>query len=103
MAKRFSPQQRARLLDDYHSGGGTQRAFCEAHRISVATLSNWLRKANAAQSAPGSGAPPVVEIGSPKLGASDLIAIELPSGIVIRCHATQTGLILKQLGLIVGW
>lgn len=100
MPKRFSPQQRARLLDDYHSGGGTQRAFCEAHRISVATLSSWLRKANTAQSAPGS--PPVVEIASSKLGAGDLIAIELPSRIVIRCHATQTGLVLKQLGLIVG-
>lgn len=99
MAKRHSPRQRARLLDTYHSGGWTQRAFCEANRISVATLSNWLREARTAESSPGSGSPPVVELSLAGLSAGDLVAIELPSRIVIRCQARQTALILNQIAL----
>ena len=99
MAKRHSPRQRARLLDAYHSSGGTQRAFCEANRISVATLSNWLREARAADGGPGPGSRPVVELSLPGLTGDGLVAIELPSRIVIRCEARQTALVLNQIAL----
>jgi transposase-like protein len=101
MAKRHSPRHRARLLDAYHSSGGTQRAFCEANRISVATLSNWLREARAADGAFGSESPQVVELSVPELKADGLIAIELPSRIVIRCEARQTAVVLNQIALTV--
>ena len=101
MAKRHSPRHRARLLDAYHSGAWTQRAFCEANRISVATLSNWLREARAADGAPGPDSQPVVELYLPGLSADGLVAIELPSRIVIRCEARQTAAVLNQIALTV--
>lgn len=102
MAKRHSPRQRARLLDAYHSSGGTQRAFCEANRISVATLSNWLREARTADGDPRTGPQPVVELSLPALTGDGLIAIELPSRVVIRCEARQTAMVLNQIALTVG-
>ena len=102
MAKRHSLRQRARLLVAYHSSGGTQRAFCEANRISVATLSNWLREARAADVDPRTGSQPVVELSLPLLNGDGLIAIELPSRVVIRCEARQTAMVLNQIALTVG-
>jgi transposase-like protein len=101
MAKRHSPRQRARILESYHSGGRTQRDFCEAHGISVPTRSNWLRQARAVDGTPQSGPCPVpvveLSIGAP---ADDgPVSIELPSGIVIRCEARQTAAVLSQVAL----
>jgi hypothetical protein len=101
MAKQHSPRHRARLLDAYHSGGWTQRAFCEANRISVATLSNWLREDRAADGDPRTGSQPIVELSLPALVGDGLIAIELPSRIVIRCDARQTAVVLNQIALTV--
>lgn len=40
--KRFSPQERQRLIEKYEKSGRTQRAFAEEHGIGVSTFLAWL-------------------------------------------------------------
>jgi transposase-like protein len=41
--RRLTPQQRQRLLAQFHKGHLTQRVFASRHGVGLSTLSNWLR------------------------------------------------------------
>jgi transposase-like protein len=41
--RRFTPQERARVVAEYEGSGLTQRVFVGKHGLSLATLTNWLR------------------------------------------------------------
>ena len=98
MAKRHSQVHRAQLLEAYRSGGLTQKAFCEANKISTATLSNWLRKARTGDGpATRPGAQPIVELSRPVPAGHGQVTIELPSRVLIRCQPQQTAQILAQV------
>ena len=43
--KRFSPAERARVVDDYRASGVSQSKFAARVGISVSCLCNWLRQA----------------------------------------------------------
>ena len=42
--QRYTPDQRRGLLKEYEAGNSTQRAFTEAHDLSLTTLQKWLRQ-----------------------------------------------------------
>jgi len=42
--RRFTPLRRATLLSQYRRSDLTQRAFVQMHGLSLATLTNWLRR-----------------------------------------------------------
>lgn len=102
MAKRYSEEGRARLLEAFRNSGQTQEAFCEANDLSQSTLGYWLRKARrdrggdhaTVQSPPPPPAVVEMALGAGLCGA---VKIQLPSGVLIHCQSGQVGAVLAQI------
>lgn len=95
MASRFTLQQRTELLEAQHNSGLTQKAFCEANQISLATFAYWRRKAKEAAGG-GDSAQSVVELQQPCLSIGAQVSVELPGQILIHCRPEQLALVLTQ-------
>jgi transposase-like protein len=76
------------LVKQYERGGGTQRAFVEAHELSLATLQKWLREARekASESSQPGKAPRWAEVSLPGLvpGPNWGAEVRLPNGSTVR-------------------
>jgi transposase-like protein len=83
---RASAEQRLQMIEQFHSSGLTQAAFCKQSGISLPTLSYWLRKTRPASEIP----PPVlfneVKLAAPGIAQPNTWALEItaPSGMTIR-------------------
>jgi transposase-like protein len=73
----FTPEQRARLIQDYHRAQLSQKEFALQAGIGVTTLQSWLRKAASATPAPRAKFLPVPNL----LRAA-------PAGSTYRLHLT---------------
>lgn len=67
------------LLESFARSGLTQQAFCRENKVSVATFSNWRRKAAVRMTAAGSVLRPV-RVREP---SGDGPAVRLPEGVEI--------------------
>lgn len=108
--KRYSPEDRARILADYHASGLAQREFVAKTGISLACLNVWLRRARLAGpgQAPASVGFVPVELkqaatlppsaSAPKGG----IEVELPGKLLVRLPTSysmaEVVLFIHQLG-----
>ncbi len=75
----MSVEERERLLGEYRESGKSQREFCEAAGISLATLGVWLRKARGRVSPEGK----LIEVLRAEVDGSKL-EIVLPVGVLVR-------------------
>ena len=90
--RRFSAEERERLLEAYERSGKTQRAFAEDNGVAVSTLLSWLsRKRKSKQEAPG------WESVSLSLGAASWEVV-LPGGTCVRAPA---GISVEELARLI--
>jgi len=76
--RRHSPDVIERIVAEYRGGTSTQREVAERHGICVATLQNWLRKAESLGSRDGD--PRWIEVIAEAPASSGSYRIELPRG-----------------------
>ena len=89
--RRFSAQERERLLEAYERSGKTQRAFAEEHGVAVSTLLSWLSRKRKSKQAPG------WESVSLSLGAAGWEVV-LPGGTCVRAPA---GISVEELARLI--
>jgi transposase-like protein len=89
--KKYSPEDRARILADYHASGLTQREFVAKAGISLTCLNVWSRRARLAGSGPASVsfAPVKLKRATTTLppsasGPKGGIEVELPGKLLVR-------------------
>lgn len=89
--KRYSLEERARILGDYHASGLTQREFVATAGISLACLSMWLRRAKLGRpqetyTQPSAGFVPVQlkETDGLPSGQRGRIEVELGGNVLVR-------------------
>ena len=89
------------LLESFARSGLTQQAFCRENGVSVATFSNWRRKASAGIAAPGTVLRPVRVTESsgdgPTVRLPDGFEIILPAGSTVTDTAALIGA-LRAIG-----
>lgn len=89
--RRFSSEQRADLIAQYHRSGLTQAAFAQKHQFSLATLTKWLRqhRQNKIQSPAKQTTPAFQPFDLSRLlpGANWAAEIVLPEGATVRLSA----------------
>ena len=84
--RRYSKEDREKILLEYASSDQSQAGFAASKGISVTTFQNWLRKSRQtkATSKAGDLIPVRLVPGQTSSEACGLIEIELPTGLLIR-------------------
>ena len=82
----YSADDRRELIEEFHSSGLTQAAFCRQWDLNPATFSGWLR-ADRAQP------PPVAfcEVQVPAAGSSQAMVVELAGGVRVQIPCESAG------------
>lgn len=80
--RRFSAEDRARLIHEFRASGFTARAFCKQEGIHPVTLNSWLRKAEQAKDG-ASFTELMVPMSEPAP-----VEMDLPNGVRIRVRNT---------------
>jgi transposase-like protein len=80
--RRRNAQEKSRILSAYRESGQTQKVFCLANGLSVATLAAWLKRAREMPPLGGSGRD-LLEV--PVIGRTGgEVVIELGTGLSVR-------------------
>jgi transposase-like protein len=78
--RRYSAEDRKRLIDEFRNSGLTAQAFCKQVGIHPTTLSGWMRRAAAASTGFAE-----VTVSMPTAAP---IEVDLPNGVRIRVRTT---------------
>lgn len=85
--RRYTDEEKARLLDEFHAGGATAAAFCREQGLCYQTFLNWRR------AAPDDSTPPertefieldLARAPRPEADPAMLVELDLGGGIVLR-------------------
>ena len=78
--RRYSAEDRERLINEFQTSGQTGRAFCEEQGLHPATLSKWIRRASPVPTG-------FTEV-SVAMPSPAPIEVDLPNGVRIRVRTT---------------
>lgn len=84
---RYSPEQKAALLEAYDASGLSGPKFAALHGVKYQTLAAWIQKRKRAGSSPGLPAPAgwsLLEVESLASGFCDGVTVRLPGGAELR-------------------
>jgi len=83
--RRYTDEEKARLLAEFQACGSTAAAFCREHRLCYQTFLNWRRAAPGDEAFPERPEFIELDLGRPVRAApAVLIELELGDGIVLR-------------------
>lgn len=97
--RRFSPAERVGLLAEYHRSHLTQREFVEQHKLSLATLTKWLRLERQGRKGPRRKNVPFAELPLAQVLGSGHWAAEMvgPGGWTVRIASEAPAALVEQL------
>jgi len=81
--KRFTPEERAKILADYQASGLTQQEFVRQAGISLAALGKWLTQARR-QKPPQTTAVSFLEVAPADPRSADFYRVQLLGGMVLE-------------------
>ena len=85
LGRRFTPDERRRVVAAYKRAGLSRSRFCEEAGICTATLVRWLAEAEAHELRPAPLVPVTIvdELPAPRVRDSGRFEVRLPSGVEI--------------------